>query len=131
MDPTYSDFLLCTQQFYESYTMAIFIYQQRYWKNRMSSTTTGKWKKWVPNEFTILNWKDFFNLTETNKMIVVESIREECLRATHLNKSIVVTSIDAPLYKLYLFFISVKSKGLARTDPINICSFWLLVFFLT
>lgn len=97
-------------------------------KNKMASSTIGK-KKWVPNYFIILNCKD--HLTENNKMIIDESIREECLRVINFNKSIVVASIDVPLSKLYLFFISVKSKDLACTDSVNICSFWLLVFFLT
>lgn len=71
----------------------------------------------MPNYFTILNWKDHFNLPETNKMNIDERIREDCLGVVNFNKSIMVTSIDVPLSKLYLFLISVKSKGLACTDP--------------
>lgn len=65
-------------------------------------------------------------------MTADKSMQEECVREIYFNRSIMASSIDVPLSKLYLFFISSKNQGLACIHSINVGSkFWFPVFFLS
>lgn len=55
-------------------------------------------------------------------MLTDENIKEECLGVIHMNESITISSIDVPLFTLYLLFISSKNQTLTCIDSINICS---------
>lgn len=99
-------------------------------KKRKASKSTGQWRKRIPNCFTISNLEGHFNLSRTNKMLTDENIKEECLRVIHTNKSVMISSMDVPLSRLDLLFISSKNQSLAYIDSINICSVWFLIFFL-